>query len=357
MKTKLKMRSVLTVLFTCAVVAIFWNQGSAEDNFPLKEWPRGVICGGGSPGSAYYNSMVAVSELAQRYLKVKATAIATAPGSAAGIQGINRKELDFAPLLDQTVLWAMKSIGPFKGKPAVKTVRAVAASHLLLYGLVTTADSGIKSMEDLRGTGYTISIHPAGSTTLRLFADAVMEFYNLGPKDVKAVPHTGVDEVTSGLKEKRFKVVADALYASVTMPWALELDRDLQMRMIPLSPECIKYVTKKVEGSVGGDVPAGLYSGVNEAIPTVGIAAGVFCRVDLPDSLIYELTKLIFNDPTRELWLSYGAHHKEYTVDKINDFFTPVHAGAVKYYKEVGAWTDAHEQRQKEMLKMLGMNQ
>jgi TRAP transporter TAXI family solute receptor len=299
--------------------------------------------------------MVAVSELAQRYLKIKATAIATAPGSAAGIQGIKRKELDFAPLLDQTVWWAMESIGPFKGKPPLKTVRAVVGNHLLLYGLVTTADSGIKSMDDLRGSGYTISIHPAGSTTLRMFADGVLEFYNLGAKDVKAVPHTGVAEVTSGLKEKRFKVVADALYASVSMPWALELDRDIELRMIPLSKECIKYVINKVEGTVSGNVPPGLYSGVEENIPTVGIAAGVFCSVDLPDSFVYELTKLIFNEPTRKIWLGYGTHHKEYMADKINDFLTPVHSGAISYYKESGVWTDAHEERQQDVLNEIGM--
>ncbi len=355
MKTEKKAKWVFTMFLMCMAVLMLCFQGYAGEKFPLKGWPKGVICGGGSPGSAYYNSMVAISELSQKYLKVKATAIATAPGSSAGIQGINRKELDFAPLLDQTVWWAIQSSGPFKGKPPVKSVRAVAGSHLLLYGLITEAKSGIKTMDDLRGTGYTISIHPAGSTTLRAFADAVLEFYKLGPEDVKVVPHMGVDEVKSGLKENRFKVVADAVYASVTMPFALELDRDMDMRMISLSPECVKYIVDKIEGTVAGEIPAGLYSGVKENVKTIGIAAAVFCRDDLPDSYVYELTKLIFNDPTRKDWLEYGAHHKEYTPEKIKYFLTPVHAGALRYYKEMGVWTDELEKRRQSVLAKLGV--
>lgn len=356
MNTRMKTRWVLAVLFVCVTVVMSLSQGYADEKFPLKEWPRGVICGGGSPGSAYYNSMVAVSELSQKHLKVKATAIATAPGSAAGIQGINRKELDFAPLLDQSVMWAIDSTGPFQGKPAVKTVRAVAGSHMLLYGILTSAKSGIKTMEDLRGSGSTISIHPAGSKALSSFADAVLEFYKLGPNDVNAVPHTGVEEVTSGLKEGRFKVVAEAVYASVTMPFVLELDRDLDMRMIALSPECVDYIIKKVVGTVAGVIPPGLYNGVKEKIDTVGLAAGVYCRADMPDSYIYELTKLIFNEPARQEWLGYGAHHKEYLADKIKDFLAPVHPGAVKYYKERGVWSDDLEQRRQATLTKLGVD-
>jgi uncharacterized protein len=232
----------------------------------------------------------------------------------------------------------------------------VAGSHMLLYGLMTSAKYGVKTMEDLRGTGHTISIHPAGSKALSSFADAVLEFYKLGPDDVKAVPHTGVEEVTSGLKEGRFKVVAEAVYASVSMPFVLEMDRDLDMRMIPLSRECIDFVIKKVEGTVAGVIPQGLYSGVKENIETVGLAAGVYCRADLPDSYIYEMTKMIFNDPTRAEWLGYGAHHKEYMEDKIKDFQSPVHAGAVKYYKEKGFWTDELEQRRQATLAKLGID-
>ncbi len=355
MKAGKKTKWVLAMCFMCMAVLMLCFQGYAGEKFPLKGWPKGVICGGGSPGGAYYNSMVAISEFSQKYLKVRATAIATAPGSAAGIAGIERKELDFAPMNAENVWWAIESSGPFKDKPPVKKIRAVAGNHMPLFGLITSSDSNIKTMEDLRGTGYTISIHPAGSKFVSKWADVILEFYKLGPEDVNVVPHTGVNEITSGLKEKRFKVVADMLYASFTMPFALELDRDMDMRMISLSPECVKYVSEKVGGTIAGSIPPGLYRGVKDEVSTIGVACGIFCSVDLPDSYIYEMTKLIFSSKTEKEWLSYGAHHKEYTPEKIKYFLTPVHAGALRYYKEMGVWTDELEKRRQSVLAKLGV--
>ena len=344
------------MLFVFLMAVMQFSQVGAEEKFPLKGWPKGVLCGGGSPGSSYYNTMVALSEVTQNYLDVKASAIATSPGSAAAIRGLDRKELDFAMGGDEPVYWACKSLGPFKGKPAVKDVRAmVGSSNLVLIGFVTDAKSGIKTMEDLKGTGYTISIHPAGSRGFKLRADAILEFYKIGPKDVKNVPHSSSTEAAAGLKEGRFKVVMDAVYVSTPMPWLMELDRDIDIRMIPLSPECIEYVRSKFEASVPGEVSAGLYKGVTEAVPTVGAASGVFCRADLPDSFVYELTKHVFEGPSRTKWLSFGPSQKNYTPEQIKHFLSPVHAGAVRYYKEVGVWTEELEKRQKETLAGFGL--
>ena len=353
----MKRKWTFMMLFVFLTAVMQFSQGYAEEKFPLDGWPKGVICGGGSPGSAYYNTMIAVSELSRKYLGVKATTIATAPGSAAGVRGLDKKELEFATALDQTVYWACKSIGPYEGKPPVKNVRAVAGSHMVLVGFVTDAKYGIKSMADLKGTGFTISVHPAGSRAFSAVADAVLEFYKLGPEDVNAVPHSSAAEVAAGLKEGRYRVVVDAVYASTSHPWLMEVDRDIDMRMISLSPECIEFVGKKIMGFVPGTVPPGLYRGVTEDIHTVGVAAGVFCRADMPDTFIYELTKLIFEEPSRAQWLSFGPSLKEYTPDKIKAFLSPVHAGAMKYYKEKGIWTDELEQRRNKMLAELGLKE
>ena len=353
MKSK---RYLLLLGIICLILSFNIPHLYADQKFPLSGWPKGIICGGGTPGSAYYTLMVGVSELSTKYLKVKGTVISTAAGSGVGIRGMSKGELDFTSIVDMTAYWACKGIGPYKGK-IVKNVRAVAGNNPVLFCLVTDAKYGIKTMKDLKGSGYPISIHVKGSAAFSSAADSILEFYGLGPNDVKPIPHVSKAEAVSGLKEGRFKLVSEAGYATQAMPYWMELDRDIDMRMISLSQECIAYVQKKVPGFVPGVMPAGLYKGVKEKIDTVGIASGVYCRAEVPDTFVYELCKLIFESPTRAEWEKLAAHHKLITKEKAKDFLTPVHAGAVKYYKEKGVWTDEMEKHRKGMLAELGMKE
>ena len=82
----------------------------------------------GSLGFLYYIQSVAVSELSSKYLKVKATVVATGAGSGQQIDLFRKKEADLGTMADINVYDASLGIGSFKGKP-VKNMRAVAGSY------------------------------------------------------------------------------------------------------------------------------------------------------------------------------------------------------------------------------------
>ena len=127
------------------------------------------------------------------------------------------------------------------------------------------------------------------------------------------------------------------------------------MRMIPLSKECIEYIDSKINGFVAGSVPAGKYKGITKPTVTGGICAGLYASVDLPADYIYEMCKLIFESPTREKWVSHGPHLKLIRTERVEFLRSAYHAGAVKYYKEKGAWTDKAKKQQKNVLAKMGM--
>ena len=125
--------------------------------------------------------------------------------------------------------------------------------------------------------------------------------------------------------------------------------------MIPLSSECIDFIKEKYKASVAGAVPAGMYRGVKEDVTTVGAATGIFCRADIPDTFVYELLKVVFEEPTRSKWVTYGPTLKNYTANQITNFLSPVHSGAIKYYEEKGIWSSELKQHNKELLSKFGM--
>ena len=79
------------------------------------------------------------------------------------------------------------------------------------------------------------------------------------------------------------------------------------------------------------------------------------CRRDLPDSFVYEWTKLIW-EHIDELY-DIHACFKVWSLDETLDpklMFCPFHAGAVQYYKEIGRWTPECEAKQKALLEEMG---
>lgn len=344
---------VMLGLFSLFILGLgIQNTKAAE--FPLPGWPKGVMCASGSMGSLYYVQSVAISELSSKYLKVKATVVATGAGSGQQIEWMGKKEADTGTMADLSVYEACLGIGAYKDRPN-KNMRAVVGAFQTLYLIVTDAKHGIKKMEDLKGSGYVISLKPMPSPLFSKIGDLIYEFYGFTEKDVKATSHSAKAEGFAALKEGRIKVLAEGQPQPGPDVHYLECDRAISMRVIPLSKECIEYVDSKIGGFKPDTLARGLYKGCPEGALTGGICTGFYAAPLLPDDYIYELCKLIFEPPTREEFVAHGPHLKDVLPGKVGYLMAPYHAGAVKYYKEKGLWTDKLEKYQKEILAKMGV--
>jgi len=346
---------VILGLFSLFILGLAIQDTKAAE-FPLKGWPKGVVCASGSMGSLYYVQSVAGSKLSSDYLKVKATVVATGAGSGQQIDLFRKNEADLGTMADLSVYEASLGIGSYKGKQ-IKNMRAVAGSFQVLYMIVTDAKSGIKTMEDLKGSGLTVSLRPRTSPLYTKIGNILYEFYGIDStgKDVKDVTHTSKAEGFAGLKEGRIKVLAEGQPEPGPDPYYLEADRVIDMRMIPLSQECIKYVDSKINGFKPITLPAGLYKGITKPVQTGSTTTGFYASAALPDSYVYELTKLINESPSREEFVAHGPHLKNVGIKRVSYLGSAFHAGAVKYYKEKGVWTAEMEAHQKDMLAKMGV--
>ena len=82
-------------------------------------------------------------------------------------------------------------------------------------------------------------------------------------------------------------------------------------------------------------IPAGMYN--NKAdIPTWGVGATFVSSSDVPEEVVYEVVKAVFENIGQFRKLHPAFRHLDPKAMIKDGLSAPLHAGAVKYYKEKG---------------------
>jgi len=101
------------------------------------------------------------------------------------------------------------------------------------------------------------------------------------------------------------------------------------------SSEQIEAVSKAMPEFSPSKIAAGTYRQLDKDYPTVGMYNFGIGRADLPDDLVYQVVKAVFENQPRLVEAFPGASE---TIPRNADknTFLPFHPGAVRYYREIG---------------------
>ena len=84
-------------------------------------------------------------------------------------------------------------------------------------------------------------------------------------------------------------------------------------------------------------IPAGTYANQNEDIHTFAIANYIFCRADLEEDVVYQFVKCMY-DNLSSVEEIHSIIKGNVALENVTYGMTaPMHPGAEKYFKEVGA--------------------
>jgi len=94
-------------------------------------------------------------------------------------------------------------------------------------------------------------------------------------------------------------------------------------------------------------IPGGTYTGTPNDTVTFGARATIVTPASMPNDIVYEVTKAVFNNYNtfKRLHPSFAALTKEDMAK--NALSAPLHPGAEKYYKEVGLLATEKKQKSK----------
>jgi len=226
---------------------------------------------------------------------------------------------------------------PYKRK-AENTSSILNIGDTTLFHMVVPANSPIKTIDDIKAKKFPLRIsHGPMGSIVELGARWVLEEYGITYKDIRAwggkTHPLSFNDAVSLFKDGHLDMFC--WFGAGESAYLQELKASMDLRWIPVSAEALASISKK-HGLRSVVIPAGFLGGaVKEDIPCVGDGSEFIVRKDLPEDVVYEITKLIMTN-REEIVLALPAW-KTISPDVVaTGMGFDLHPGAVKYYKEAG---------------------
>ncbi len=108
------------------------------------------------------------------------------------------------------------------------------------------------------------------------------------------------------------------------------------MTIIPVSPEVAKSITEKYRYFFPITVKKGTYKGIDQDVPVIGFSSILATHEKTNPDLVYKVVKAIY-EHKNELVAIHKVAENLNVKNALDGIGVPMHEGAKKYYKEVGA--------------------
>lgn len=251
-------------------------------------------------------------------------------GSLDNINGIASGDLVSGFAQSDIGYWAYEGTGIWSGRAAVEELRTIAALYEEHIHVVTRADSGIESIEDLRNKR--ISIDKVGSGT-HVDARLILEAAQLRSDEYAVADLSG--EMAA---EALVKGEIDAFFMVAGYPTdvLVNLSEVIDIALVPIDGDVSVELLWRHGFLAQSEIPDDVY-GTTDGVATVSVGAHWFTRADVPDDLVYATVKALFSDKTQRLLTEGHPKGQEITAEtSLDGVAVPLHPGAVRFYEESG---------------------
>jgi TRAP transporter TAXI family solute receptor len=262
---------------------------------------------------------------------VPGLSIQETPGAGiANVRGVeeNKAQIGFAN--SATTVDGIEGRAPYPAKTT--HVCQVANLYPQYFQVVALKDANVKSFADLKGKSL---VTQSKGNTAEILTSLVlkingMSYGSLGKANFQAAYTDAVGMMKDG--HAQVFTLGTTSPASAVMDLASARDVDL----VPVDEKTMSELHKMNPGYHKLAIKAGTYPKQDRDVPAIGYSTHVIARCDLPEKVVYEMTKVMathVDDMAAVVKPIHGLTAKDMAVD----IGVPMHKGALKYYKEVGA--------------------
>lgn len=326
------MYRALLISSTIFVSAVLVTCGVGTDESGNTE-PSQVFLSFGTapPGGAFFVVGSALAEVVNETGTAEGfsvTAEATS-GSQENIRRLVTGELDFALSNAAITYFASRGTEGWDRAYPVRSVMTLAPNVALFVSL---ADSGIESIDDLRGRRVTVG--PAGAG-FEYFVRPLLAAHGITYDDfspMNATQQAAVDMLTDGSSDVAF------LGGAVPTASITQVAASTEVIFVPYGDAEKQQLVDDFLFFRPTTIPSETYR--NQTEPFDGLDVGsmhLITSSNAPEELVYTVTRLLYE--SRELVVEkHAAGRAINPTNVIRDTGTEFHPGAIRFYQEIGIW-------------------
>lgn len=293
-----------------------------------------VTIGTGGITGVYYPTGGAIAKMVNQKRKqygIRATVESTG-GSVFNINAVLAGDLDFGVAQSDRQYQAWNGLANWKDQGPQKDLRAVFSIHPESVDLIASVDSGINSLQDLKGKRVNIGNIGSGyrkNAIDALVANGLDYEKDFHAESLKAAEAPGM--IQDGRIDAGFYTVGhpsgyykEATAGKVKVKFIPITNIDSLLKKYPYYAKSVTRVTEFYPGAVN-----------DKDIPTFGVKATFVTSAKTPDKVVYAIVKEVFDnfETFKQLHQAYTGLTKQNMLEGLS---APIHPGAMKYYKEVG---------------------
>lgn len=299
--------------------------------FTVQAEQKLAIVGTGGVTGVYYPAGGSICRMVNRLRESHGIrcAVESTQGSIYNLGKIRERDLDLAVVQSDWHFHAVKGTEEFTGEGPDLKLRSIFSLHAEPFTVVARADAAIKSLKDLKGKRVNIGNPGSGQ---RATMEVLLKHLGWSHEDFAQVH----EFKSADQAEQLCKGTFDAMVFVVGHPSASikEATTACESNLVSVDGPEISALVAEHEYYRTVTIPGGMYRGNAEAVSTFGVGATFVTSSDLPEQVIYEVVKAVFEnfESFKQLHPAFNSLNKKAMLGE--GLAAPFHDGALRYYRE-----------------------
>ena len=296
--------------------------------------PEFVSIGTAQIGGAFYSVGAAISEALNAGKAEGGWRKSTAEETGGSLENYRRLEsgdIQIGMANSSITLFAVRGEGGFDKKYDVQSIMTI---FPLIGMFVTKQGGGIESLADMKGKRIVVGPEGAG---FQYFLGPVLEAHGVAYEDFEPV-YAGFSTSVGYLQDD--SVAATFLGGGKVSPAITSASSTMDILLIPYGETQRQKLVKDYPSFSAVTVAAGTYRGQDADFAGLNVgSAHLLVRSDADEDFVYNATKAIFEN-RKKIAKTHAAGKAITEKNVVRNVGTDFHAGAIRYYKELGIWLD-----------------
>ena len=322
-------------LFVGLVVSILGVWMTSETSAMEKIEAPSLVFASGSVGGSWHPIAAAITEKAHEYMIGRPISVRPGADAVGNPMVVGRGIADIGISYQPFIGMATRKEGPYKKQYA--NLRAIFGLVPNVEHFFVDPDVDIKYLDEIFERKLKLRFGTGSPTSGdRFIMEQVLKMHGFTFEDTEEWGMkwelSGTGHRVNTWKDRHIDVFSSNI--AVPASGVTQAAHSRKGKWTPLKPKTRKFLVEEM-GLANAIIPAGTYPGQTEDFPTVKSPLVIVTREDVPDDVVYVITKAAAEN--KEYIVSAVATMKAWKPEEMwKNLGIDIHPGAVRYYKERG---------------------